>query len=306
MLAVFPVALWALTPSTGLSAAAALTRIIEVSVVCFTSLLLNVVFVRIYAPDVLGGVGIGSAGNRLNALFGSYLPKSVHLVVTKSATSLLVTAAVFGALVYLALSLSRASARILLASLLSVGMSSLVTLGGAVDTSYRFIFPGQVAMWLGIWLAIIHALANSTRVRSALRVVLVLGLILVSTGFALKSRGVSSSVIAERNATDISEAMCHLTNAAESSGITELVFRLDRVSLSGKEAVYSEIGLLASHVDWILSDQLTLLMTSDSALESLRKLPLTILDSDAELPHSATTFVADLQSTCLLDGKTPS
>jgi hypothetical protein len=115
----------------------------------------------------------------------------------------------------------------------------------------------------------------------------------------LYAREVPTTQIAERNAQQWENARCYLTQASQLPSTSQLIFLLADVELSGEEAVYSEIGLTARHVDWILADQVHLLVNAQPELSMLQGVPLTVLDSSAALPSpSRTVFVADLQVPC--------
>jgi hypothetical protein len=296
---IFPVALWTAIHYGTDARWTYLRRLLEVLVTCFIALSLNRTFVRVRSPDVLSGIQGRVFPDRLETVLGSFIPKSLHLLLNKSLPSVMISGIVLCVLTWLVWLVTHKSVAVVLASLFSMTTTGLIALGGSVDVSYRMILPGQIAVWLGLSLALIHALASPDQSRTWTRPVSTIGFCCISLLFALYAREVPTTQIAERNAQQWENARCYLTQASQLPSTSQLIFLLADVELSGEEAVYSEIGLTARHVDWILADQVHLLVNAQPELSMLQGVPLTVLDSSAALPSpSRTVFVADLQVPC--------
>lgn len=296
---IFPVAMWAAVHYSTGTKWVYRRRLLEVLMTCFIALLLNMTFVRVRSPDVLSGIQGRVFPDRIEAVLSSYIPKSSHLMLDKSLPSVMISGVVLGVLVLLVGLVNHKSLVVVLASLLTMATTALIVLGGSVDVSYRLIFPGQIAIWLGLSLALIHALTSPDKNRAWTRPASAFGYCCIAILFALYARDVPTTHIAERNAEQWEEAKCHLKHASQNIDLSRMVFRLDHVEFSGNAAVYSEIGLTARHVDWILADQILMLVTTQADLSVLQGVPLEVLDPTDALPsQSLTVFVADLQVPC--------
>lgn len=299
LFAIFPVAVWAAVHYSTEARWIYLRRLLETLGTCFIALFLNRTFVRVRSPDVLSGIQGRVFPDRLETVLVSYVPKSLHLLLDKSLPSVMISGIGLCVLTWLVWLVAHKSVAVVLASLFSMTTTGLIALGGSVDVSYRLIFPGQIAVWLGLSLALIHALASSDQSRTWNRPVSTIGFCCISLLFALYTRDVPTTQIAERNAHQWENAKCHLQHASQNIDVSRIVFRLDHADFSGEAAVHSEIGLTARHVDWILVDQVQLLVTTQPELSMLQGVQLEVLDSSAALPSpSRTVFVADLQVPC--------
>ena len=75
--------------------------------------------------------------------------------------------------------------------------------------------------------------------------------------------------------------------------------RLSPVLVSGNASVASEVGLLASHVEWIVRDQYKLTIKSDQRLNHLESVMFTVVNYDQDFPtQTAKVATVDLRSVC--------
>jgi hypothetical protein len=265
------------------------------------ALLANYAYLLLMSPDAVERVtGVGLF-DRLTNLFTSYLPKSLHLWLEKSPQWFALSLALVIGVGAIGVMKMRQSGVYLLAALFSWLCVSLPTIAADGDSSYRLVFPAQFAIFFGLTVAFTYAhqapapgkwKSRLFGASSATALLLVTLVILPSSHETLNKR------IALANSSDYRHLRCQLRNIESPSAIQTILLRRVPVSLTGDEAVYSEIGLRAIHVDWVLIDLYNILLVENPELHELRHVSVLVSDdSSIDTDNSSMTLI-DLAKPC--------
>ena len=297
-IAVFPVLVSAATRSTAISLEY-LRRIAGVIGCVLVSLVANLVFVRNVAPDVLERIEGRTLSNRL-ADFIDVLAKAVHLQVDKDpqllALSLLLVVLLFTICVIARKSATLIAALVLVASVISAG----VTIGGDGDSSYRMTFPTQIVFWLGVGCLAAFALAEEQAQLSRTLKVTILGLLVIVA--AILSADGSNTLgkrISIANATDLANMKCQIQNLNGDDLPEVVIVKLSSPRVGAGQEVASEIGLLASNVEWTVRDQWNALVSESPNFQDLSEIRLVVIESGDVLPPAEQSpIVIDSSLSC--------
>jgi hypothetical protein len=265
------------------------------------ALLANYVYLLLVSPDAVERVtGVGLFDRFIN-LLTSYLPKSLHLWLEKSPQWFALSLALIIGLSAIGVMRRAHSGVYLLAALFGWLCVSLPTIAADGDSSYRLIFPAQFAFFFGLSTAFTYAhqvpAASKWKPRlfgvsSAAVLLLVTLAVLPSSYETLNWR------IARANSSDYEHFRCHLQNIESPTVVQTILLRRVPISLTGDEAVYSEIGLRAVHVDWVLIDLYKILLVENPELRDLRNASVFVSDdSSADSDNSSMTLI-DLARPC--------
>lgn len=259
------------------------------------ALLANYVYLLMVSESAIERVsGVGLL-DRFNNLLTSYLPKSLHFWLDKSTQWFALSLALVLGVGAIGIMRKPESAIFLLAALFSWLCVSLPTVAGDGHASYRLIFPAQFAFFFGLIVAFTYAhrapaagkqIPHSFGTSSAAVLLVVALVVLPSSRETLYNR------IARANSFDYTLLRCHLRNIESPSTVETILLRLVPVALTGDQAVYSEIGLRAIHVEWVLFDLYRVLLVEDSELDLLKDVSYSISeDSTFDSSNSSLTLV---------------
>ena len=299
MVAVFPTALWAGLEHEHSRESQRLRRVAVVSTLAGCSLLVNFLFVRVYSSDVLKRISGRTWQNRLDELF-DFSAKSIHLYVEKHPSLVIVSLALYVLVVGTSIwTAGNSSAiRILTSVLFSIGCLLAVTLVSDGDSSYRAVFPIQIVTWIGASVLVVHASNTSPRVRLT-KYLPVMVLCLSAIWLTNDAHRTLHTRIALANHNDWRDLKCTLRRVAVEKPQAEVILRLAPITLSGEGAAFSEIGLLARHIGWILHDQVDLAVSTTDELNSLNEINFGILDfEDVVVDGTTSVSVIDLRQPC--------
>lgn len=271
-------------------------RMMVVLCLIFGSLVTNVLVVRLVAPDVLDRVSQIPLRTRISEAF-DVLVKGAHLFVDKDVPLLGLSASLIIGVIAIALFDNRKTVLVLVAVMFAVAASVAVTLAGDGDSSYRMTFPTQITLWLGLGSLSSYSIQLNNR---KIQKIISLGfLALISLFLVAESNNTVGNRISEANADDWTNINCHLLSFIPNPVLEEVVARLSPLPVSGNTSVASEVGLLASHVEWIVRDQYELAVKSDQRLNHLESVLFTVVDYDQDLPTQTDKVVTvDLQTVC--------
>ena len=274
-------------------------RVFVLLSITIVALLTNVAFVRLVAPDVLQRVSGRTMRGRIDEAL-DVLGKGPHIFVEKDMSFLAISVIFISVLVVLALLMNPRSVFLCSSIVLAALWSVAITIGGDGDSSYRITFPTQLILWLGLGSVVSFSLQQSrVQFRTYNQTILVGMLLLVAVILAVESRDVVGRRISAANSDDWINLNCHLESLENSTALREIVVKLSPTPLQGREAVASEIGLLARHIEWIFRDQWALAISSNKSLDYLNGVKLEVLDHDQKLPtEDRARVVIDLQSAC--------
>ena len=261
------------------------------------ALIFNFLFVSILYPDVAERIAGQTIFDRLESFFLSCLPKSMHLFVRQDIPLVLFSLLLMSLIIGVSIALSHTSIRLLIAVFASAGVSALITLGGDGNTAYRIVFPSQMTLWTGVIGVAAISIQNSSN--NQLKK-LMLSLVLVTVVIVgVEANTTINQRIILANERDYAELECKLQRHSALTPPKEIVIRLSPVPLRGSNAVYSEIGLLARHVNWLAADQLQLAIRELNLQNLLGSVPIRILDSQESLPAAdESILILDSQESC--------
>lgn len=298
MLATLPVAVSLALDSGTPKTAGRFSRLLFVMGMALAALVSNVLFVRFVESGVLDRISDRSLANRFKEVIDVGV-KGTHIFVNKSVVLLILSALFVTTFVAISLRINSGLWRLLLAVLVAASCSIILTFGADGDSSYRMILPSQLTIWLGLG-ALTTVAANSARqATSRVRLLLLPVFLCAALPAAIEARHVIRNDISIPNRDDWSRIRCHVRHVSSMNKVDEVVIRLIPIELTGPNAVRSEIGLVAGHIEWLLRDQwlLALSLTPDAA--SLENVPLRVIDSGNQLPaETAGSYVIDLRQSC--------
>ena len=262
----------------------------------FGSLITNVLVVRLIAADVLDRVSQIPLRTRIAEAF-EVLAKGAHLFIDKNVLLLGLSASLIIGVTATALFNNKRTVSVLVGVIFGVGASVAVTLAGDGDSSYRMTFPTQITLWMGLGSFVSYSIQQSgARLWKLLSLSF---LALISLVLVVENKNTVGNRISEANADDWANINCHLLSLEPNPSVEEIVVRLSPVLVSGNASVASEVGLLASHVEWIVRDQYKLTIKSDQRLNHLESVMFTVVDYDQDFPtQTAKVVTVDLRSVC--------
>jgi hypothetical protein len=265
------------------------------------ALLANYAYLLLMSPDAVERVTGVRLFDRFTNLLTSYLPKSLHLWLERSPQWFALSLALIIGVSAIGVMKRPHSGVYLLATLFGWLCVSLPTIAADGESSYRLIFPAQFAFFFGLTVAFTYAHQAPAPskwnprligVSSATALLLVTLVVLPSSHETLNKR------IALANSSDYEHLRCHLRNIESPSAIETILLRRIPVSLTGEEAVYSEIGLRAVHVDWVLIDLFNILLVENPELHDLRQASVFVSDDSSIDADSSSITLIDLTKPC--------
>jgi hypothetical protein len=230
-----------------------LKRTAVVTIACCLILLINYRFVYVFDSTVIGKSSF-SFYERVMHLFTQTLPFAIHLRIVKDPLLVSITAALGIASLSLLAWVSRAHLLLVVAVLYSTGLSALISLGANREINYRMAMPIQLTAWLGLLLLMCVGAQKCWGRRARLGAAQML---LISIVIAFVGHEAMTSVnerIVKANTNEWAEVLDNVQVARESNA-GRIILQMEDTPLSGRCAVYSEIGLLGRHVAWVLEDQ---------------------------------------------------
>jgi len=300
LLLVLPLALWA-ADQTCRSRQVPLGRLVTGLMFGVVALLANYMYLLLMSPEAVERVtGVGFFDGFTN-LFTSYLPKSLHLWLDKSPQWFALSLALVIGVGAIGVMKTRQSGVYLLAAFFSWLCVSLPTIAADGDSSYRLVFPAQFAIFFGLTVAFTYAhqapAPSKWKPRffgasSATALLLVTLVILPSSHKTLKER------IARANSSDYEDLRCQLRNITSPSTVETILLQRVPVALTGEKAVYSEIGLRAIHVDWVLIDLYNILLVENRDLRDLKHVSVFVTDDSSVDSGNSSMTLIDLAKPC--------
>jgi len=267
-----------------------LKRTAVVTAACFLTLLTNYIFVYVFDSTVIGESSVAFP-KRVMHLFTQTLPFAIHLRIAKEPLLVTITAAMGIAALSLLARVGRAQLLLVVAVMYSTGLSALISLGSNREINYRMAMPIQLTAWLGLLLLMCVGVQNCRGQRAKLGAALTLVISLIITFVGLEAMTSVNGRIVRANTSEWLEVLDNVQIAKESNS-EGIVLRMEDTPLTGRCAVYSEIGLLGRHVRWVLEDQYRLAIRMAASERSDWSPKVTVMD---ELPKPARgVFQADL------------
>jgi hypothetical protein len=271
-------------------------RLLSVASIGLSAVLVNVAFVRVLESDVLDRISNRSLTNRLKELV-DVAAKASLLYVDRSVSLVMASGVVFCGVVLPVLLLRPRAWKLLVGIAISTMCSTFLTFGGDGESSFRMVLPTQLTLWLG--LGVLAAFGLSTRDTQPHWSFVIIPIVfsgalllaLLNTGAVIRND------IAGRNARDWVHTKCQVKRLLDSGVREKSVVQLIPVELSGPNSVRSEIGLMASHVDWLFLDQWSLAIDESDYGNLLAQVPIHLSYND---PTSvvANPYVIDLRKPC--------
>lgn len=265
------------------------------------ALLANYAYLLLVSPDAVERVtGVGLF-DRVTNLLSSHLPKSLHLWLEKSPQWFALSLALIIGVSAIGVLQTRQSGVYLVAALSGWLCVSLPTIAADGDSSYRLIFPAQFAFFFGLTVALTyaHRTTAASKWRPRLFGALSAAVLLLMTLIVLpSSHETLSNRIARANSSDYERLRCHLQNIESPVAVQTILLRRVPVSLTGDEAVYSEIGLRAVHVDWVLIDLYNTLLAENPELGDLRHVSVLVSDDSSVDSDDSSITLIDLAKPC--------
>ena len=297
LFAVLPVAIMVALSAIDEGAPRHLKRPFQVMAIGFAAIVTNIGVVRLMGEGVLNRISDRPFANRLKELV-DVLAKGALLYVERSVLFVL-TSVIVASCVLIITFRSGSKAWLLLLGLgASVASSVLLTFGADGESSFRIILPTQLIIWLGLGTLGAYAM-NVPSPGSVQAKLLVLPAFTGALIIALISTtGVIRNDIAIRNARDWTNTVCELNKITGGDIPESISVRLKPVELSGPNAVRSEIGLTAGHIGWLFQDQWNLAIRSESAEDTLARVPIEFVDDDSVALDTASHEI-DLRTPCV-------
>jgi len=298
LLPTLPVALSAVLGGSISDRGRQLKRVGLVIAIGLFALICNVIFVRVINPGQLDRITGRPLSNRLAELI-DVAGKGAHLFVSKSVFALMITLLLIAATVIVSIWVDSKSWKVLIGIVAASGCSVLITFGADGDSSYRMILPTQLTIWLGLGALAIKSSVKSRTPLDGRWTLLTTVLITTALLTAVDARRVVGEDITGRNQNDWIRTNCYIDKALSQESPREIVARLIPVELTGPHAVHSEVGLLASHLEWLFLDQWNLAITTSPERSLLLEVPLRVIGASEELPpQRANSYVIDLRLPC--------
>lgn len=298
-LATLPVFIWAAFIFIASHDLSGVRRSFSISLISFFSLIVNYLFVWIRNQDVIPEGPTFTT--KINDLFLRQLPKSLHIFIETTPFLVGLSVTVFLSMLLIVVLWTRNSWPYLLAVFMSAGLSSLITLGGNRDASYRLVMPTQLTLWMGL-LLVLSLVIQSDRSRSIRMRVALIGILIASvTLTTLDAKTTVYTRISDRNRNQWKIIYDEVENLSNAPTPKKIIVSLVPLIESGNCATHSEIGLLGWHEGWVLRDQFAYAFLDFPNGKILAQIPLEILDHDQDLPDSSEdTYVINLlnRDTC--------
>jgi hypothetical protein len=265
-----------------------------------TGLLGNLLFVGLVSRESLERATTVSLSQKFTNLATSYIPKSLHLFLDKEIYLFATSLAIFSIISLMSIALWRPAWALLTAVLASYSISVILFVGTDGDASYRLVLPGQLILWGGLAVTFLIAMSHCSSPKNWLWIFLVTLPTALFVTTLTQAREITYDRIAAANASDFANLECLVDkNFSSLMDHEEVVLRLSPFELSGNRGVHSEVGLLASHVEWVAIDMWRVLVSSDPRFVSLQDKSVRVSEEQIVSSDSRTRTVMDLSVNCV-------